>query len=107
MGDRESLLLLVYFLYLFINKLTDWTERSERLRRSSTFMHVASPALKHHHVARTICVGRYTVRPKIFTPFDFYRARLTIRLIQKNLCKCKNNYEILKIYMMIKHVIAK
>jgi hypothetical protein len=25
----------------------------------------------------------YTLRPKIFAPFDFYRARLTIRLIQK------------------------
>jgi hypothetical protein len=25
----------------------------------------------------------------------------------KSLCKCKNNYDILKIYMMIKYVIAK
>jgi hypothetical protein len=25
----------------------------------------------------------YTLRPKIFGPFDFYRARLTIRLIKK------------------------
>jgi hypothetical protein len=25
----------------------------------------------------------YTLRPKIFAPFDFYRERLTIRLIQK------------------------
>jgi hypothetical protein len=24
----------------------------------------------------------YTLRPKIFAPFDFYRTRLTIRLIQ-------------------------
>jgi hypothetical protein len=52
-------------------------------------------------------IDSYTLPPKIFTPFDFYIARLTIHLIQKKLCKCKNNYDILKIYTMIKHVIAK
>jgi hypothetical protein len=46
-------------------------------------------------------------RPKIFAPFDFYRSHLIIRLIQKKLRKYKNNCDILKIYTMIKHVIAK
>jgi hypothetical protein len=27
--------------------------------------------------------NKYTLRPKIFAHIDFYRARLTIRLIQK------------------------
>jgi hypothetical protein len=33
--------------------------------------------------AATLDMITYTLRPKIFAPFDFYRARLTIRLIQK------------------------
>jgi hypothetical protein len=42
-----------------------------------------------------------------FAPFDFYKSHLTIRLIRKICEKCRNNYDILKIYIMIKHVIVK
>jgi hypothetical protein len=31
----------------------------------------------------SLVTGTYTLRPKIFAPFDFYRTHLTIRLIQK------------------------
>jgi hypothetical protein len=37
----------------------------------------------------------YTLRPKIFAPFDFYRLHLTIRLIQ-NICE---NIKIIMIYL--------
>jgi hypothetical protein len=36
----------------------------------------------------------YSLRPKVFTPFDFYKSHLTIRLIQK-ICE---NVEIIVIY---------
>jgi hypothetical protein len=41
-----------------------------------------------------------------FAPFDFYKSHLTIRLIQK-ICENVEIYDILKIYIMIKHVIVK
>jgi hypothetical protein len=37
----------------------------------------------------------YSPRPKIFTPFDFYKTHLTIRLIQK-ICE---NVKIIMIYL--------
>jgi hypothetical protein len=37
----------------------------------------------------------YTLRPKIFAPFDFYRSHLTSRLIQ-NICE---NTKIIMIYL--------
>jgi hypothetical protein len=37
----------------------------------------------------------YSIRPKIFAPFDFYRSHLTIRLIQ-NICE---NVKIIMIYI--------
>jgi hypothetical protein len=45
---------------------------------------------------RSICDHSYTLRPKIFAPFDFYRAHLTIRLIQK-ICA---NVKIIMIYLL-------
>jgi hypothetical protein len=49
-------------------------------------------------------MGRLNV---YFASFDFYQSHLTILLVQKNLWKCRNNYDILKIFIMIKHVIVK
>jgi hypothetical protein len=47
----------------------------------------------------------YTLRPKIFAPFDFYSTHLTIRLIQKICANVKTI--MIYLYMTIKHVIAK
>jgi hypothetical protein len=42
-----------------------------------------------------VSVSLYSLRPKIFAPFDFYRARLNIRFIQK-ICA---NVKIIMIYL--------
>jgi hypothetical protein len=42
-----------------------------------------------------------------FAPFDFYKSYLTIRLIEKICENVENNYDILKVYIMIKYFIVK
>jgi hypothetical protein len=44
---------------------------------------------------RLVSFHEYTLRPKIFAPFDFYRSHLTSRLIQ-NIC---GNTKIIMIYL--------
>jgi hypothetical protein len=44
--------------------------------------------------------------PKYLHPLTFTKTHLTIHLIQKICENVKNNYDILQIYIMIKHVVV-
>jgi hypothetical protein len=73
-----------------------WEKRKEDLD-PWTFFYIKKNLPKGYTTV-CLCVNTYTLRPKIFAPFDFYRTRLTIRLIQK-ICA---NVKTIMIYL--KHI---
>jgi hypothetical protein len=55
--------------------------KGERARRSKGGKKYQKPTCKENNKEKIFRKKEYTLCPKIFAPFDFYRARLTIRLI--------------------------
>jgi hypothetical protein len=85
-----------------------WADKTESDDSSIVVVSFRSLALPAWSVVSPVfpAAASDSLHSKIFAPFGFYIVTFDHSFYSKNLYN-KNNYDILKIYMMIKHVIAK